>query len=318
MDFKAIKDFEAGNRIESFFIIKSALCKVSSTNKKYLDFTLGDKTGEINAKLWECTEEDEKNFRDNKIVKVKGTVIAWQNMLQLKVDKIRFPMEEDKVKIEDFVPSAPYPAEEMYELLNCYIEEINNNDIKNIVKSIIEENKDKLMNFPAAMKNHHSVRSGLLYHVTTMLRAGEKLCDVYTYLNKDLLYAGIMLHDIAKLQEMNASDLGIVSEYTIEGQLLGHIILGVEKIAMAGEKVKADKEIVMLLKHMVLSHHYEPEYGSPKKPMIPEAEMLHYLDDMDAKMFDMQKALRDTAGGSLSDSIWSLEKRKIYKPKVEM
>ncbi|MBO3441500.1 HD domain-containing protein, partial [Clostridium haemolyticum] len=183
-----------------------------------------------------------------------------------------------------------------------------------IINYILEENKHKIMHFPAAKKNHHAVRSGLLYHTTTMLKAGEKLSEVYTFINTDLLFGGIILHDFAKMDEMNSSELGIVDDYTIEGQLLGHIIEGVKNIEVASQKVGADKEITMLLQHMVLSHHYEPEFGSPKKPMIPEAQMLHFLDVMDASLYDMHKAIGETKKGEFSNAVWSLDKRKIYRP----
>ncbi|WP_102401055.1 3'-5' exoribonuclease YhaM family protein [Haloimpatiens massiliensis] len=307
-----INQFQAGNRIDGFFLIKSVECKSSSNNKKYLDFTFADKTGEINAKLWNATEEDEI-YSANSLVKVRGMVTEWQNTLQFKIEKIREVMDEDGVDITNFVPVAPYTSEEMYNDVLEYIKKINNEEIKKLVNYILNEYKETLMYYPAAKSNHHSVRGGLLYHITTMLKAGEKLCEIYTFLNKDLLYSGIILHDISKMEEMASSELGIVSEYTIEGQLLGHIVMGVKKIETAAEKLNINPEIKMLLEHMVLSHHYEADYGSPKKPMIPEAEMLHRLDDMDAKMYDMKKALEDVEPGSMSDRVWSLEKRAIYK-----
>jgi len=150
-----------------------------------------------------------------------------------------------------------------------------------------------------------------------MLRAGEKLCEVYTFINKDLLYGGIILHDLAKMDEMDSSELGIVSDYTVEGQLLGHIIQGIKNIEVAALSIGADKEITMLLQHMVLSHHYEAEFGSPKKPMFPEAQILHYLDVMDASLYDMHKAYNETNKGEFSEPIWSLDKRKVYKFNTE-
>ncbi|WP_010234309.1 3'-5' exoribonuclease YhaM family protein [Clostridium arbusti] len=315
MDFKQINELKAGIRIDSFYVIKSASSRMSSNNKKFLDLNVGDKTGEISAKLWDASSEDEELYKENKLVKVRASVVEWQNNLQLKIDKIRLAIDEDGVDVKDFVPSAPYEAEDMYITMLDYIGKIKNKDIKDIVNYIIDKAGDKIMNFPAAKKNHHSIRSGLLYHVTTMLKAGDALSKVYTFINTDLLYAGVILHDMAKLEEMDASELGIVSEYTIEGQLLGHIVMGTEKIKEAADKVGADKEISMMLQHMILSHHYEPEYGSPKKPMFPEAEMLHYLDDMDATMFDMKKAVDSTNPGEVSDPVWSLEKRRIYNSK---
>jgi len=146
---------------------------------------------------------------------------------------------------------------------------------------------------------------------------GEKASEVYTSLNRDLLFAGIILHDIAKTVEMNASELGIVSEYTIEGELLGHIIQGIKMIDQTATKLGADPEVSLLLQHMILSHHYEPDFGSPKRPMIPEAEVLHYLDLMDARMYDMGRVLGGVEEGKLSEKVWLLNNRKLYKTAVK-
>jgi len=315
MEIKKISEIKKGDRIEGFFVIKSADSKVTnnSNTNKYLDFNLGDATGEINAKLWESNEELENTFKQNTLVKIKGSVNEWRGKLQLKIEMIRLTEERDGVNICDYVAVAPYSPDKMYDDILNYLSKIKNIDIQNIVTNILSDNEEKLMHYPAAKSNHHSIRSGLLYHTTTMLKAGEKLSEIYTFLNTDLLYAGIILHDIGKIYEMNASDLGIVSEYTVEGQLIGHIVQGIKMIETASLQVKADKEVTMLLQHMVLAHHYEAEYGSPKKPMIPEAEMLHHLDIMDARMYDMNKALTDTEEGKFSERIWSLDNLSIYK-----
>ncbi|NLM36392.1 MAG: HD domain-containing protein, partial [Clostridiales bacterium] len=243
--------------------------------------------------------------------------LSWQSSLQLKIEKIRPTTEEDNLDVSEFVPTAPLPAQEMYNFIMSYVDNMKNDDIRLLVTTMLEEYKDKLMYYPAAKKNHHAVRSGLLYHVSTMLRAAEKLCEVYTSLNKDLLYAGVILHDLAKMEEMASSQLGIVSDYTVEGTLLGHIIQGIKNVELVGQRLGIDKEVVMLLQHMILSHHYEPEYGSPVKPMIPEGEILHYLDIIDARLFDMTKATKEIEPGSFSDRLWSLENRRIYKPNLK-
>lgn len=317
MEFTKIDELQPNERIDGYFLIRAVELKTSSNGKKYLDFTLGDKTGEVNAKLWDYAEGDEEKYLQNMLIKVRGLVSLWQNALQLKIERIRESVPKDEVNIEDFVPVAPLEPDFMYNEILKYADNIKNEDIKNIVKLFLEDNKDKLMHYPAAKKNHHAVRGGLLYHVLTMLKAGEKLSDIYTFINKDLLYGGIILHDMAKLEEMDASELGIVSEYTVEGQLLGHIIQGVKKLELAAQKVNANKEITMMLQHMILSHHYEPEYGSPVKPMFPEAELLHHLDIIDARMYDMNRVLKDTDKGSFSEKVYSLENRKIYKPSEE-
>ena len=318
MEMKKINELKKGDRVEGFYVIKSVDSKVSnnSNSNRYLDFNLGDATGDINAKLWECNDELENTFKQSILVKVKGTVNEWRGVLQLKIEKIRLTEEKDEVKICDYVAVAPYSPEEMYDDILNYLSKIENTDIQNIVTNILSNNEEKLMHYPAAKSNHHAVRSGLLYHTTTMLKAGEKLSEIYTFLNTDLLYAGIILHDIGKIYEMNASELGIVSEYSVEGQLLGHIIQGIKMIETASIEVKAEKEVSMLLQHMVLSHHYEAEYGSPKKPMIPEAEMLHHLDIMDARMYDMNKAASDTKQGKFSERVRSLDNINVYKSTI--
>jgi 3'-5' exoribonuclease len=316
MEMKNISQFEKGERIKGFFLIKSISCKITNTsNNKFLDLNLMDKTGEINAKLWQCKNNEEDIFKENMLVKLRGNVIEWKGSLQLKIELMRLAKDEDNVNINEFVPTAPYEPELMYAMILEYIDKIKNEDIKNIVYEILEDVGEEIMHYPAAKSNHHAIRSGLLYHTTTMLKAGEKLSEIYDFVNTDLLFAGIILHDIAKIDEMDSSELGIVSEYTSEGQLLGHIIMGVRKIEMAANEVGADKEISMLLQHMILSHHYEPEYGSPKKPMIPEAEMLHHLDMLDARMYDMRKAVNETEPGEFSDRIWSLDSLRVYNSK---
>jgi 3'-5' exoribonuclease len=314
---KKIGDFNKSDKIEGYFLIKTVDCKVTnnSTTNKYLDFNFTDSTGEINAKLWECNNEIEQLFKDNMLVKVRGVVNEYRGKLQLKIEKIRNVTVEDNVNIDDFVLSAPYKSEDMFDIILEFIEKIKNDDIRGITEQIILECSEKMMHYPAAKSNHHAVRGGLLYHTTTMLKAGEKLLDIYKHLNSDLLYAGVILHDIAKIFEMDSSELGIVSQYTTEGQLLGHIVLGINLIDRAGCKLGADKEIIILLQHMILSHHYEPEYGSPKRPMIPEAELLHHLDIIDARMYDMNKALSDVNDGEFSEKIYSLDNVSIYKSK---
>ncbi len=315
MENKKIGEFNKGDRIESFFLVKNAECKITnnSTTNKYLDLMLIDSTGEINAKLWECNENIEASIKDNILVKVRAVVNEYRGKLQLKIEKIRPATEEDNVNIDEFILVAPYKSEDMFETLLDYIEKIENKDIKHITENIIGKLSYKLMHYPAAKSNHHAIKGGLLYHITTMLNAAEKLLGIYNYLNKDLLYSGIILHDIAKIMEMESSELGIVSKYSTEGQLLGHIIQGIGLIEDAAMEVNADKEVVMLLQHMILTHHYEPEYGSPKKPMIPEAEMLHHLDVLDARMYDMRKATKDLNPGEFSEKVYSLDGISIYK-----
>lgn len=314
---KKITDLEVGDRVDCFFIIKRVDLKTTnSKDKKYLDFIFGDKTGEISAKLWEVPLEMEDMFKESDLVKVRGTVTSYMNNTQFKVDRIRLSTEEDNVNPEAFVESAPLENTFMLEEIHGYIKAIRDKDIREVVKTVVSEKEEKLMYYPAAKRNHHAIRSGLLYHILTMLKLGEKIAGIYPTVNTDLLFAGIILHDLEKINEMDSSELGIVSEYTIEGNLLGHITLGVKNVDRVCDRLNIPDEKRMLLQHMILSHHYEPEYGSPVKPMFLEAELLHHIDMIDARIFDFNLAVRDVEPGSFSESVFSLDRRRIYKPKL--
>jgi len=306
--------FAKGDTVEGYYLLKSVDLKTSNTNNRYLDLTIADKTGEVNGKIWDLQMVGDMELHDGMLVRIRGLVNEWQGQLQVKVERIRKVNAGDKVRIEDFIPTAPFKPEDMLNEVLRYLVKIQHKDIRQIASILLNENRDKLLRYPAAMKNHHSVRSGLLYHITTMLKMAEKVLEIYTHLNADLLYAGVILHDLAKIHEMDLNDLDIVTSYTTEGILLGHIVQGIKDIERVGSQINADREIIILLQHMVLSHHNEPEYGSPKRPMIPEGEVLHYLDMLDARMYDMQKALESVKPGQFSDKVWLLNNRQMYRP----
>jgi 3'-5' exoribonuclease len=149
-----------------------------------------------------------------------------------------------------------------------------------------------------------------------MLMTAERICEVYRNLNRDLVVAGVIIHDIEKLNEIEADTLGMASGYSFEGQLLGHLVQGIKSIDRLAEELGIGTEKTIMLEHMILSHHYEPDFGSPKKPLFPEAEILHYLDMIDARMYDMQEALDATFPGEFSDRVWTMDNRKLYKPQT--
>ncbi|WP_368277576.1 3'-5' exoribonuclease YhaM family protein [Heliorestis convoluta] len=292
--------------------MRSIESKRTSTNKIYLDLTLRDKTGEINAKFWDADPALEKEFLENSILCVKALVKEWSGNKQLSIESIRPVTDLDGQNIRDFIASAPQDSQSMYKILHSYIGQIKDQDIYQITSTIVEKYQDKILYYPAAQKNHHAIHGGWLYHIVTMLGLGEKIVEVYPFLNRDLLYGGIILHDIAKLDEMDANELGIVKDYTVEGHLLGHLVQGVKLVDKIAESIGADPEKSLLLQHMIASHHYKGEWGSPKTPMIPEAEVLHYIDMIDAAMYDMHKALSTTKEGSFSEKVWTLG-RKVYR-----
>lgn len=309
---KKVSAFVNGDAFEGFLVVKSIAVKTGSTGKNYVDLTLADDVSSINAKIWDYYEALNR-INPNDLVKVRATVTVWQNVMQLRIEKIRLATSEDPAKIEDFVPSAPESGEDMLSQVKQYANKITDKDLSAIVSYVLKKYEQPLVYWPAAMANHHSVRSGLLYHTLTMLRSGEALCSVYTDLDTDWVYAGVILHDIQKIEELGSNELGLVSDYTRDGLLLGHIIQCTLLIAEAGKAVNADDETVALLQHMITAHHYEPEYGSPRRPMFPEAELLHYLDIIDARMYDFRKALSEVSEGGFSEKQWLLHNRRLYK-----
>lgn len=317
MEQKKLSLLTSGEVFEGFVLIKSFSVKVGQTGKSYVDLSIADAFSEINAKIWNYNEEQFAEYKANILAKVRGTVTSWNNTLQLKIERIRLAREGDPVSISDFTPSAPKTSEDMMDVLYSYIYRIKKDDIRAIVEYIVEKLSDKLYYYPAAQSNHHSIKGGLLYHTTTMLAAAEAMCKIYTQLDSDWLFAGVILHDIEKTEEMVSDELGLVNDYSRKGLLLGHIIQGSLVIAEAGKAVSASEQTIILLQHMIISHHYEPEFGAVKRPMFPEAEMLHYLDMIDARMFDFSKALDSVKEGGFSDKQWLLNNRRLYKKEQE-
>lgn len=312
-----VKDLRKDQEITDFFMAKTLAIKVGANGKQYLDILLADKTGEISGKKWDVSDAEYpvlKAIGEKSIVKIKAVVTEWAGQLQLRVQRIRAAALDDGQRMEDFVKAAPEVPEDMFGYIYETADSMKDQDLKKLCIKLLTDNREKLMYYPAAQKNHHAELAGLLYHMKRMLMTGERICEVYTNLNRDLLCAGVIIHDIEKLNEIMADPDGIATGYSFEGQLLGHIIQGVKTIDRLTLELGFPREKAIMLEHMILSHHYEPEFGSPKKPLFPEAEALHYLDVLDARMFDMQDALVSTLPGTFSERVWALDNRKLYKP----
>lgn len=314
MKFEGVKvsELKSGESINGIYILKNAELKVSANKKTYIDLILSDNTGDVSAKWWDATEADFKPLMTNKLYYVNARVDTWRDSLQLTIGRMKLADEEDQNMIAEFVPSAPLAPDEMLEEIYAFTARIKDSEIRSVVMYLLEKKEKALMYYPAAKSLHHAIRSGLLYHIVRMLRCADAISNVYDGVNTDLLFAGVLLHDLAKIGELQANPLGI-AEYSKEGQLLGHIIMGVEEIDRAGRETGASQDVLLLLKHMVVSHHYEAEYGSPKKPMFLEAELLHHIDMIDARVYDFQNAVRNTPEGSFSEPVWSLDKRSVLK-----
>lgn len=303
-----IKDLEKGQSIIGFFAVKEIAEKETREQKKYLDLTLVDVSGEMNAKVWDVPQAliGERPQKGN-IIKTDATVEEYKGTLQLKIHKLRKGVAEDNYDLEAIIPSAPVSPDRMFAVLSRFIETITDEKLKTAVRTVIQKYKDRLLYYPAAKAYHHSYQGGLLHHITTMLLAAEKLTSVYS-LDTDLLYTGIILHDIGKLRELDTDGTGIGTEYSLAGEMLGHIALGLLEL----EHLELDAEKKLLLQHMIVSHHQTPEWGSPKPPMVKEAELLHHLDMIDARMHDFDKAANQIGAGTLSQRVPAID-RKVYR-----
>ncbi|MRG86915.1 3'-5' exoribonuclease YhaM [Salinibacillus xinjiangensis] len=311
---KEIGFVEVGQPFEGFLLIKSASKGVASNGKPFLTLILQDSSGDIEAKLWEATAEDEQTFTQETIIKVTGEITQFRGKPQLKIQKLRPTQPTDGVKLEDFLEKAPVEINELEERLTQVIFEMENPNIQRIVRYFIKKYEKELFLFPAAVKNHHEYVSGLAHHVCTMLNIAKDLKRQYDDINLDLLYAGIILHDLGKLKELSGP---VTPSYTLEGKLLGHISIMAEELAQAAQELNIDGEEVLLLKHMILSHHGKGEWGSPKAPILREAELLHLIDFIDARMNMMNRSLEKTKPGEFTDRIFAMDNRSFYKPTFE-
>lgn len=315
-----IKEFVNQEEFIGYYLLKEVEVKLTNSTppKNYLDIVLSDSSGEISAKLWDASEVDKETFFPMGLVKVRGVVQTYRERLQMKIIQMRPVKEEDGVKLADFVRSAPIRAVDLIHTIQATIATISDAEIRSIVTYCVDKVEEKLMHYPAAKTHHHAYFAGLAYHMVRMLELGEFLCGQRPFLNPDMLRAGIILHDIAKPEEMVAQ-LGIVSEYSTAGKLLGHISMASNWITEAAIRLDIDLDSpkVMGLQHLVLSHHNLGEWGSPVQPQTAEAVALHHIDALDAKLQMVEDALNTTA----EDEDWTplirgLENKGIHRLRV--
>ena len=273
----------------------------------YLSLILEDATGVLDAKFWNLTNEQIEQYKVGQIVEVFGDSIIHRNAVQLRVRKMVVLEGED---ISDYVRLAPMSRTEMEEEVKTLMNEITDSNLYCVVEEVLEETKDLFYTYPAATRNHHNFVGGLAYHSISMARVGLDICRQYPFLDKGLLIAGILMHDVGKIDELSGP---VLPEYTNEGNLLGHISIMNNRLDRVAEKLGVnDKECVLLLKHMILAHHGKMEFGSPVLPMIPEAEVLTLLDNLDARMYMMKQSLDTTQQGHFGPRVFALVGRMIY------
>lgn len=299
--------------VEGYAVIKQSEVKTAKNGNSYLDLVLADKDGEIFAKLWDYNEYSHGKYENDMFVKVRGTISKYNGNDQFRIERIRPVVESDGVNVADYVKSADYSGEDMLNYLMSLVNGFKDEDLKKIVTYLLDSNKEKILYFPAAFRLHHAIRCGLLMHTSSIVKLCESICKVYPFVNRELLISGAILHDIAKTVEFDVRETGIASGYTVEGNLLGHLVMGAMMVKEAGEKLGIDSEKSMLLQHMILSHHGEPEFGAAVRPLFLEAELLSQLDLMDARVYEIMDAVSNVEKGEFTNRLWALEDRKFYK-----
>ncbi len=304
---------EIGGTTEGYCLVKSVSARTDVKGSEYLDFVLADSEGECVAKLWNYSRAYHGVFEPDDIIKVRGSVQIWKDTEQFKIDRIRHINDEDDVDMSMLVPCAPVDPVAAYDELYQIAQNFKDDDLRRLVQYLLRENRESLLLFPAGVKLHHATRGGLLHHTLSVVHLAQSIVTLYPWLNADLLLAGATLHDIGKLVELDTGSLGLAGAYTPAGQLLGHISIGMSMVAQAAEVTMVPASTAMLVKHMLLSHHGNPEYGSPRLPMIPEAEVLSVCDLLDSRMYEMRTALDGVAPGGFSERLWALDNRQLYK-----
>ncbi len=303
-----IKGLEQNSSFDSLYVlIQSAERKYTTDGKQYIDFMLQDMSGVINGKLWAASETQVETFTNGKVVVLSGDVTVYRKENQVRIKSIELYPNMD---VEHFIPSAPVEKSVLKDKVYQYALQIQNQNINKIVFKILEKYEEEFFVFPAASKNHHEYVNGLAHHVVCMLELSEFVSSKYPVVNSDLLYAGVILHDFGKIIELS----GVVStEYTTVGKLIGHISIACNEVYQVACELGIEKsEEVMLIQHMILSHHGKLEFGSPKLPVTVEAEVLSILDNLDARLNMMEKSLDDLPYKEFSSRIFSLENRRFY------
>lgn len=303
----------AGTQFEGFCLVKSASVRQNVKGSDYVDFVLADADGDGVAKLWDYKVELHGAYEPDDVIKVRGSVTVWKGTEQMKLDRIRHIAPTDEVDMSALIPCAPFDPAWLYDELFAAADAFASDDLRRLVQYFLRENKERLLYFPAAVKLHHATRGGLLHHTWTILSLARSVVATYPMLNPDLLYTGVILHDIGKLAELSTTGtLGLASAYTSAGQLLGHISIGQAQVASACELLGIPEETSMLVQHMLLSHHGQAEFGSPRQPMFPEAEVLSELDLLDSRLYEMFSALEGVTPGAFSERQWALDNRQLY------
>ena len=305
-----IKDLIERGNASGIYLIKDVNKGITTNGLNYLSFVLQDKSGVIDAKKWDVTAEDINKSEKGKIVRIDGEVTKFKDKLQIRIAEI-YEVDPEDNDLSSLLMLGSIEFNTLIEDFNYYKNSIKNDDCKAILDAVFKKYYSKFIDYPAAVRNHHEFYHGLLHHSVMMCKVAEQLSKLYDC-DYDLLISGCLLHDIGKVIEFSGY---VAPSYTNEGNLLGHISIGMSIIKEISDELKITSEVPLLLEHMILSHHGKLEYGSPVVPLTREALLLSMIDDLDAKMMVLDKAFSDIEEGSYTERIFALDNASYYKHK---
>ena len=296
--------------ITSSFVVVAKQIKPKKTGEPYLALTLGDRSGQIEAKMWDNVDDVLAAFEQDDFLKVKGLINKYKLRFQLTIHKLR-KLGDTEIDYSDYLPKTTKDIDELWQTLGNFIESFQNTHLKALVQAFMADPEiaAAYRNAPAAKTLHHAYIGGLLDHVVSLFRSCDLMCRNYPQINRDLLLTGAFLHDIGKIHELTYNRS---FSYTTKGQLLGHMIIELEMLQAKLVLIPGfPEELKTLVEHLIISHHGQYDFGSPKLPMFPEALMLHYLDDLDSKMEAMRAHFERE---STMDSAWTSYNPSLGRP----
>lgn len=310
---KKLRETTVDEVFEIYVLIKQADVRIAKNGKKFIAFTFQDTSGSMDGKYWDASEDEIQRFSAGQVVFLNGKREVYQGNPQVKIIHLRTVQDNEPNDPGLYMESAPIKKDELIEELNQYVFEITNAHWNRIVRYILAKYQKEFFDYPAAKRNHHAFAGGLSFHTVTMLRLAKAICEQYPIINPSLLYSGIILHDLGKVIELSGP---VGTEYTLEGNLVGHIVIADEEVVKACMALKIDDHIedVIVLKHVILSHHGLLEYGSPVRPRVLEAEVLNMIDTMDASIQMLSGSLKQIEPGESTERIFGLDNRSFYLP----
>lgn len=308
-----LADLQVGMDFELPVLINQVNVRTAKNGRRFLDLIFSDASQELPGKYWDASEADVQTFVVGKVVFLTGKCETYQGKLQIKITKME-RTADSQYEINQFVPHGPLTKTQLQEQIKALLLEITVPKWNRMVRYLLKQHQTAFYEFPAAKSNHHDYAGGLAFHTLSIARLAEDVCRHYPQVNKPLLLAGTLLHDLGKTSELSGP---VGTQYTVKGNLLGHIVIMDAEIvsACAPLKIDPDDEDILLLRHLVVAHHGLNEYGSPKRPQLLEAEILHDLDELDATINMIVKAENKVQPGQFTERIFGLDNRRFYVPK---